>query len=118
MPLYRDQLCEGACERLGSPCNYPILYVQVAERFKAVPTDMNGNLIVDGREVPWTYKTLGFENEEDKEAATTALIEHLLERDSELDPDLAKMQARAWLKELPCFLECEVINGKPADEEE
>jgi len=108
MPIYQDKECHGACENFGLPCVRPEHYVEVAERYNAQPVAPSGNLIVDGRDVPWSYWTLNIQSD-DRERALDDLVAEDKRRSGEnkYTDDEVRLWAQAWLKEAPCYF-CDV----------
>ncbi len=108
MPIYKDQPCEGTCERFGTKCFKPDLYVEIAERFDAEPDLIQGTLSFEGRDVAWAYYCLNVQGPNRKKA-----INDLARKLKEDSPSLSLKRRRDLsetyhLKELPCYLECTV----------
>lgn len=108
MPEYKEQPCEGTCERFGNKCFKPDLYTEVAERYNAEPEKFEGTIRIGHRKVPWSFCGLNIQGPKRKQA-----INDLARKMKESQPVMPLKERRVLaekyhLKELPCYLECTI----------
>jgi hypothetical protein len=103
MPKYQNKPVEGACERLGKPCQRKEFFIAKAEEFGAQTKQYNSTFNYGKKnQTTWYFWGLNVpDSQQDRVfAELAASTPELVNEDGSIYP--------YWLKEFPCFLGCEI----------